>query len=96
MGRHKKMAVQPPPSIFIKDTSPLALPSGGVLEQGDVFRVHGEYGTRFKFFSLTTNRETGVSWVDCFEVYKLRGGVMRSFYIEKIKKIPVRRKRRVK
>lgn len=94
MPRKKK--VPTPESKFDRDLSPLKLPSGAIIEPGEIFRVDGEHGLRFKFYSLTTNKETGVSWVDCFEVYKARSGVMRSFYVERIKKIPVRRKRRVR
>ena len=92
----RKQKVTTPESKFDRDLSPLKLPSGAIIEPGEIFRVDGEHGLRFKFYSLTTNKETGVSWVDCFEVYKARSGVMRSFYIERIKKIPVRRKRRVR
>lgn len=96
MARSKKMAIPPQPSKFTRDFSALELPGGTVVEPGEIVRVSGEHGLRFKFYSLTTNTETGVSWVDCFEVYKARTGVMRSFYAERIRKIPVRRKRRVK
>jgi hypothetical protein len=96
IDRRKKMANPPPPSNFKKDLSALTLPNGSIIEPGEVFRIAGEHGTRFKFHSLTTNIRTGASWVDCFEVYKARSGVMRSFYIENVVKIPVRRKRRVK
>jgi hypothetical protein len=51
---------------------------------------------RFKFDSLVTNTETGAQWVDCFEVYKMRTGVLRSFKIDRIKRIPKKRGRRAK
>jgi hypothetical protein len=67
-----------------------------VIERGDLIKVHDEWGMRFKFDSLVTNTETGSQWVDCFEVYKLRTGCLRSFSIDRIKRIPKRRGRRVK
>lgn len=94
MPRKKK--VPTPESKFARDMSPLVLPSGATIEPGEIFRVDGEHGLRFKFYSLTTNKETGSSWVDCFEVHKARAGAMRSFYVDRIRKIPVRRKRRVR
>jgi hypothetical protein len=96
MARPRKLAIPPKPSKFVRDTSALKLSDGALVEPGEIIRVSGEHGLRFKFYSLTTNTETGASWVDCFEVYKARSGVMRSFYVERVRKIPVRRKRRVR
>lgn len=96
MARPRKLAVPPAPSKFTRNMEALVLKDGATIEPGEIIRIDGEHGLRFKFYSLTTNTETGVSWIDCFEVYKARSGVMRSFYVEKIRKIPVRRKRRVK
>ena len=53
----------------------------------------GEWGLTFKVKSFVTNLETGQKWVDCYEMYRGRAGVMRSFPLERIKRIPVRRKR---
>lgn len=67
-----------------------------IVSSGDLIRVSGEHGGRFKFHSLVTNIETGVQWVDCFEVHKRSSGAWRSFRTERIKRIPVRRGKRVK
>jgi hypothetical protein len=69
---------------------------GHIIERGEIFKVKDEWGMRFKFDNLVTNTETGAQWVDCYEVYKARTGVLRSFKIERIKRIPKRRKRRAK
>lgn len=55
----------------------------------------GEWGLRFKVKSFVTNIETGKQWVDCYEMYRGRAGVMRSFPLERIKRIPKKRGRRV-
>jgi len=67
-----------------------------IIEKGDLVKVQGEYGSRFKFHSVTTNTETGVSWVDCFESYRGQSGVFRSFYPDRIKRIPKKRPRKAK
>lgn len=64
---------------------------GFQIEKGDLLKVRGEYGLRFKFDSLVTNTETGSQWVDCFEVHRGQVGCWRSFKIDKIKRIPKRR-----
>lgn len=91
MGRRKKVVIAP--TKFHKE--PVAiLPDGKTIESGDVIKVVGEYGLRFKFDSLVTNEETGSQWIDCFEIYKMRTGVLRSFTADRIKPMPKRRRRR--
>ena len=66
-----------------------------VISNGDLIKIQGEYGMKFKFHSITTNTDTGVTWVDCFEVHK-RGaaGCFRSFRTDRVKRIPTKRGRR--
>lgn len=66
---------------------------GFEISSGDLIKVHGEYGTRFKFRSLTTNTETNSQWIDCFEVFRGQVGAFRSFKTERVKRIPTRGKR---
>lgn len=65
-----------------------------VISKGDIIKVKGEYGTKFKFHSLVTNNATGSQWVDCFEMQKGAATAYRSFRIERIKRIPTKRGRR--
>jgi hypothetical protein len=65
-----------------------------VVCKGDTIKVRGEYGTKFKFHSLVTNTLTGSQWVDCFEIQKGAATAYRSFKIDKIKRIPVKRGRK--
>jgi len=67
---------------------------GFIIEKGEIIKVKDEWGMRFKFDSFVTNTETGAQWVDCYEVYKSRTGVLRSFKLDRIKRIPKRRGRR--
>jgi hypothetical protein len=66
---------------------------GFVISQGDLFKVKGEYGIKFRFDSLTTNTETGAQWIDCFEFQRGQVGAFRSFKSDRIKRIPQKGKR---
>lgn len=66
---------------------------GFEIVRGDIIKVSGEYGTKFKFDSVVTNTETGASWIDCFEVFRGQSQCFRSFSAEQIKRIPQRGKR---
>jgi hypothetical protein len=66
---------------------------GFEIQQGDLIKIQGEYGSRFKFYSLTTNTTSNSQWIDCFEVFRGQVGAFRSFRVEKLKRIPKRGKR---
>ena len=61
--------------------------------QGDIIRITGEYGLKFKFDCIVTNTRNGATWADCYELDKGRDRMLRAFTIDRIKRIPVRRKR---
>jgi hypothetical protein len=69
----------------------LILEDGKAVYQGDLIKIKGEHGLKFKFHSLTTNTETGAQWVDCFEVFRGQVGAFRSFPSDRIKRIPKKR-----
>ena len=91
MGRRRKVVIAP--TKFSREYEAI-LPDGKKLERGDILKVVGEHGLRFKFDALVTNTETGAQWIDCFEVYKMRAGVLRAFTADRIKPMPKRRRRR--
>jgi len=66
------------------------------IERGDLIKITGEYGTRFRFESITTNPANGAVWVDCFEMWRGRTGAYRSFSVDRVKRIPKRRPRKAK
>jgi hypothetical protein len=66
------------------------------IERGDLIKITGEYGTRFRFESVTTNPKNGAVWVDCFEMHRGQVGPYRSFALERVKRIPKRRPRKAK
>jgi hypothetical protein len=64
------------------------------IVSGEIIKINGERGNRFKFSSLVTNLDTGAQWIDCFEINKNVVSAWRSFKTDKIKLIPVKRGRR--
>ena len=65
------------------------------IERGEVIKIEGEHGTKFKFDAIVTNTENGKTWVDCFELYKGTACSMRSFTVDRIRRIPKKRPRKV-
>lgn len=66
-----------------------------VIQKGDTIRVQGEYGAKFRFESLTTNVENGVQWIDCFELHRGIACRFRSFSVDKVRRVPKKRVKRV-
>lgn len=65
---------------------------GFTIQSGDLIKIKGQYGGKFIFQGLITNRETGVQWIDCIELDRGQPGPFRSFYPDSVKRIPKRRK----
>jgi hypothetical protein len=66
---------------------------GFEIVRGDIIKVVGQYGLKFKFDSFVTNTETGATWIDCFEVFRNTPSACRSFKPEMVKRVPQRGKR---
>jgi hypothetical protein len=88
--RQKKTSILPP-TKFHKE--PTVVVDGFEITEGDIIKIQGEHGMKFKFWAFVTNTETGVQWVDCLELDRGVSGGMRSFYLERVKRVPVKRKR---
>jgi hypothetical protein len=69
----------------------IVLPDGKIIVKGDIFKVSGEYGLRFRFDGLVTNPDSGAEWVDCYEMFRGHAGAFRSFKRDRIKRIPKKR-----
>lgn len=91
MGRPKKYVVPEMAKKFVREDRVVV--NGFEIVRGDIIKVVGQYGTKFKFDSLVTNTETGAVWVDCFEVFRASASAYRSFRPEMVKRIPQRGKR---
>ena len=68
--------------------------NGRLIVAGDIIKIHGEHGAKFKFNSFVTNKETGTNWIDCFEMDKTLASAWRSFRPDRIKLIPIKRGRK--
>ena len=93
MGRRKQV-VSPYQHLYNR-VPYFIMPDGRVIEKDEIIKIKGEHGGKFKFLEHVTRTDSGIEWIDCFE---LRGGVLcgwRSFYPDRIKPMPkTRRKRR--
>lgn len=78
----------------LQRSAEIILPDGKIIVRGELFKVAGEYGMQFKFYSHTVNLETGAEWVDCFEMFRGHSGAQRSFSSDRIKRIPKKRKKK--
>jgi hypothetical protein len=89
MGRRKKVNIQPSGL----ETVPYMEIDGFAINAGDIIKVKGEYGTKFKFVGITTNTLTGSQWVDCFEIFRGKAQQFRAFKEDRIKRVPQKGKR---
>jgi hypothetical protein len=74
---------------------PTAIINGNEFNAGDIIKIQGEYGMKFKFHSIVTNKETGAQWIDCFELQKGLTSSYRSFALDRVRRIPKKRGKRV-
>jgi len=65
---------------------------GFIINEGDYIKIKGEYGTIFKFISVTTNNDNNKQWIDCIEYENGISKAMRAFDINRVKRIPKKRK----
>ena len=89
MARRKNALVAP--SNFV--TEPFMELDGFKINAGDIIKVKGEYGIKFKFIGVTTNELTGSQWVDCFEIFRGKAQQFRAFKEDRIKRVPQKGKR---
>lgn len=90
MARRKKV-VSPNEHLYAR-TPHYTTPEGRVIEQGEIIKIDGEWGGRFKFHEHVVRTDTGVEWIDCFEVVKGTTSGWRSFRPERIRPLPRKRK----
>ena len=90
MGRRKNVAPIQPTNL---ETIPYMEIDGFMINAGDIVKVKGEYGVKFKFVGVTTNTLTGSEWVDCFEIFRGKAQQFRAFKQERIKRVPQKGKR---
>ena len=92
MARRKKYEVKDP---FIREDSMITA-AGKTVAHGDIIKIHGEWGTKFKFLNLVTNPSNGAIWVDCFELERGITARFRAFRPDRVKALPKKRGKRAK
>ena len=90
MARSRRESLVSPTDF---STEPSFELNGFIINAGDIVKVDGEYGSRFKVQGITTNAKTGSQWIDCFEIQRGQLGALRSFKPDRIKRIPQKGKR---
>jgi hypothetical protein len=91
MARPKKFIPSEISKRYVREDTVII--DGFEVTQGDIIKVKGQYGGKFRFTSFTTNTFTGSQWIDCFEIQRGQTGCFRSFKIEDVKRVPKKRKR---
>lgn len=91
MAKKKEYEIPEMAKKFVRQDRMIA--DGFEIVRGDIIKIVGQYGLKFRFHSLTTNAETGAVWVDCFEMYRNTASQFRAFSPELVKRIPQRGKR---
>ena len=93
----------PVPDLKYTTTDSWVNPDGFTISAGDLIKIKGknaygvgEWGSTFKVKQFCTSKASGLMWVDCFEMFRGTPGPLRSFPLERIKRIPVRRKRKAR
>lgn len=94
MGRRKKV-VGPNDHLYSR-TPHYEMPDGRVIERGEIIKIDGEWGGKFRFHEHVVRTDSGIDWIDCFEMVKGQASGWRSFRTERIKPIPIRKRRNKK
>jgi hypothetical protein len=76
-------------SVFLREEEVVV--GNRTIQRGEVIKIDGEHGGKFKFHSLVTNTMTGSQWIDCFELHKSVVSAWRSFKTDRIKLMPIKR-----
>ncbi len=80
-------------SNFIKEPDFITL-EGKTVSEGDIIKIHGEHGKKFRFSKFVTRVDNGNTWIDCYEMDKGMPCGLRSFRSERIRTIPKRTPRK--
>ena len=93
MGRRKKIQINEDP--FVREDL-FVTEEGRSIKIGDLIKVKGIWGTKFKFLNYVTNPNTGVCWIDCIELDRGISCGYRSFCPNRVKHVPNKGGKRVK
>ena len=95
MGR-KKQVVSPLAHLYHREPT-YTTPEGRTIEPGEIIKIKGEWGTKFKFIEYVRRTDDHAKeWIDCYELEKGQLCGYRSFKPDRIKALPKTKRRRSK
>lgn len=89
----KKRVVSPMSHLYDRK-SEYKLENGRTISEGEVIKIDGVWGVKFKFKEHVIRTDNGKEWIDCYELEKGISCSLRSFYPERIKPMPIRKRRK--
>lgn len=92
MGRRKKFVS--PLAHKYQRYDEYTMESGRTIERGEIIKIAGEHGVRFRFLEHVINLENGAEWIDCFELRQGVASGWRAFRPDRIKPLPKTRRRK--
>jgi hypothetical protein len=90
MPKKKKYESKSP---FIREKT-MTTELGKEIGEGDIIKIQGIWGTKFRFKEHVTNPENGAVWIDCYELDKGIVCAQRSFRPNRVKALPKKGTRR--
>jgi hypothetical protein len=94
MARRKR-TISPMQHLYERSPE-YTLEGGRTISEGEIIKIDGIWGTKFKFKEYVVRIDNGKQWIDCYELDK---GVLcgtRSFYPERIKPLPKSKRNKTK
>ena len=93
MARRKKY-VDPTAGKYFRQPHYM-LETGRIIEHGEIIKIAGEHGCKFKFLEYVKNNENNAEWIDCFQLHQGISSGWRSFRPDRIKPLPKKRRKSV-
>ena len=94
MGRRKNV-VSPLAHLYHREPT-YTTSEGRTIEPGEVIKIKGVWGSKFKFKEYVRRTDNGAEWIDCYELERGQHCGQRSFRPELIKPLPKKRRKRKK
>jgi hypothetical protein len=95
VGKKRVMKNLNPKAHLFVNTNYYQIPeSGRVVEEGELIKIVGEHGKRFKFKQHVKRTDNDIEWIDCIEIEKGLSAGWRSFRPDRIKPLPKSRRQK--
>lgn len=98
VARKKRTNNKPSPmSELMTNSDHYIIPENGrVIENGEVIKIAGEHGVKFKFTGHVLRNDTGIEWINCYELERGVIAKQRSFRPDRIRPLPRKRVKKFK